>query len=126
MLLKIFFGINYHDKINGCNFTKLTGMRIKKKKAILNKHEDNYTSKVEKSLIVNDFFITILIDATLTSPKNDIFNLSVCLNDCHKKSTRHKETIKMFIAYINLLYFGAFFIIVASIVLRQLFLQEIW
>ena len=40
---------------------------------------------------------------------------------------RHKETaIKMFIAYINLLYFGAFFIIVASIVLRQLFLQEIW
>ena len=32
----------------------------------------------------------------------------------------------MFIAYINLLYVGAFFIIVASIVLRQLFLQEIW
>ena len=40
---------------------------------------------------------------------------------------RHKETTKkMFIAYINLLSFGAFFIIVASIVLRQLFLQEIW
>ena len=39
----------------------------------------------------------------------------------------HKETTrKMFIAYINLLIFGAFFIIVASIVLRQLFLQEIW
>ena len=34
--------------------------------------------------------------------------------------------MKMFIAYINLLSFGAFFIIVASIVLRQLFLQEIW
>ena len=32
----------------------------------------------------------------------------------------------MFIAYISLLSFGAFFIIVASIVLRQLFLQEIW
>ena len=32
----------------------------------------------------------------------------------------------MFIAYINLVSFGAFFIIVASIVLRQLFLQEIW
>ena len=32
----------------------------------------------------------------------------------------------MFIAYINLLSFGAFFIIVDSIVLRQLFLQEIW
>ena len=32
----------------------------------------------------------------------------------------------MFIAYINLLSFGVFFIIVASIVLRQLFLQEIW
>ena len=32
----------------------------------------------------------------------------------------------MLIAYINLLSFGAFFIIVASIVLRQLFLQEIW
>ena len=30
------------------------------------------------------------------------------------------------IAYINLLSFGAFFIIVASIVVRQLFLQEIW
>ena len=33
---------------------------------------------------------------------------------------------KMFIAYIDLLSFGVFFIIVASIVLRQLFLQEIW
>ena len=32
----------------------------------------------------------------------------------------------MFIANINLLSFGAFFIIVASIVLLQLFLQEIW
>ena len=34
----------------------------------------------------------------------------------------------MFNAYINLLSFGVFFIIVASIVLRQLhvFLQEIW
>ena len=41
-------------------------------KAILNKHENNYTSKVEKMI-----FITILIDATLTSPKkNDIF---ICL-----------------------------------------------
>ena len=39
------------------------------KKTILNKHENNYTSKVGKRLIVNDFFITILIDATLTSPK---------------------------------------------------------
>ena len=34
--------------------------------------------------------------------------------------------IKMSIVYINLLSFGAFFIIVASIVVRQLFLQEIW
>ena len=50
------------------------------------------------------------------------FNLSVCLNDCQHKET----TIKMPIAYINLLLFGAFFIIVASIVVRQLFLQEIW
>ena len=33
---------------------------------------------------------------------------------------------EMFIAYINLLSFGAFFIIVASLVVRQLFLQEIW
>ena len=33
---------------------------------------------------------------------------------------------KMSSAYINLLSFGAFFIIVASIVVRQLFLQEIW
>ena len=24
-----FFGINYHDKINGCNFTKLTSMKSK-------------------------------------------------------------------------------------------------
>ena len=32
----------------------------------------------------------------------------------------------MSIAYINLLSFGAFFIIVASIVVRQLFSQEIW
>ena len=24
-----FFGINYHDKINGCKFTKLTGMKNK-------------------------------------------------------------------------------------------------
>ena len=32
----------------------------------------------------------------------------------------------MFIAFINLLSFGAFFIIVTSIVFRQLFLQEIW
>ena len=24
-----FFGINYHDKIDGCNFTKLTGMKSK-------------------------------------------------------------------------------------------------
>ena len=28
-----FFGINYHDKINGCNFTKLTGMKSKQKKS---------------------------------------------------------------------------------------------
>ena len=27
--LKIFFVINYHDKINGCNFTKLTGIKSK-------------------------------------------------------------------------------------------------
>ena len=33
---------------------------------------------------------------------------------------------KMSIAYINLLSFGTFFIIVASIVVRQLFLQETW
>ena len=32
----------------------------------------------------------------------------------------------MSIAYINLFSFGAFFIIVASIVVQQLFLQEIW
>ena len=32
----------------------------------------------------------------------------------------------MFVAYINLLSFGAFFIIVASIAVRQLFLREIW
>ena len=32
VLLKIFFGINYHDKINGCNFTKLTGMKANRKK----------------------------------------------------------------------------------------------
>ena len=31
-------------------------------------YENNYTSNVEKRFIVNDF-ITILIDATLTSPK---------------------------------------------------------
>ena len=33
---------------------------------------------------------------------------------------------KTSIVYINLLSFGAFFIITASIVVRQLFLQEIW
>ena len=59
LLFKIFFffffGINYHDKIDGCQFTKLTGMKRKKKKAILNKYENNYTSKVEKRLILNDF-----------------------------------------------------------------------
>ena len=33
---------------------------------------------------------------------------------------------KMSIGYINLLSFGAFFIIVASIVVRQLFLRGIW
>ena len=38
----------------------------------------------------------------------------------------HGNYNKMFIAYINLLSFGAFSIIVASIVLRQLFSQEIW
>ena len=58
------------------------------KKTIFNRHENIYTSKVEKSFIVNDFLITILIDATLMSPKKmAFFNLSVCLNDCHKKST---------------------------------------
>ena len=45
-------------------------------------------------------------------------------------ATRNQQTQgnykKMLIAYINLLSFGAFFIFVASIVLRQLFLQEIW
>ena len=40
--------------------------------------------------------------------------------------SQRETTIKMFIAYINLVSFGAFFIIVASIVVRQLFLQEIW
>ena len=40
---------------------------------------------------------------------------------------RHKETtVKMSIGYIILLSFGAFFINVASIGVRQLFLQEIW
>ena len=34
--------------------------------------------------------------------------------------------LQNFIAVINLLSFWVFFIIVASIVLRQLFLQEIW
>ena len=34
--------------------------------------------------------------------------------------------ITMFIAYINLLSFCAFFIIVTSIVVRQRFLREIW
>ena len=29
---------------------------LQEKKAILNKHEYNYTSKVEKRLIVNDFY----------------------------------------------------------------------
>ena len=38
----------------------------------------------------------------------------------------HENYNKMFIAYSNLLSFGAFFIIVASIVLRQLFSHEIW
>ena len=39
----------------------------------------------------------------------------------------HENYNKMFIAYINLLSFGAFFIIVASIVLRQqLCSHEIW
>ena len=38
----------------------------------------------------------------------------------------HKNYNKMFIAFINLLSFGADFIIVASIVLRQLFSHEIW
>ena len=38
----------------------------------------------------------------------------------------HGNYNKMSIVYINLLSFGAFFIIVASIVVRQLFLQEIW
>ena len=47
-----------------------------RKKAILNKHENNYTSKVEKRLIV-----------TNVTEKNDIFNLSVCLNDCQKKKS---------------------------------------
>ena len=54
VLFRIFFFLyNYRDKINGCIFTKLKGMKSKKKKAIFNKHENNYTSKVE----------------TLTSPK---------------------------------------------------------
>ena len=38
----------------------------------------------------------------------------------------HEKYNEMFISYINLLSFGAFFIIVASIVLRQLFSHEIW
>ena len=58
--------------------------------------------------------------------KNDIFNLSVCLNDCHKNQQTQGNHNKKIIAYINLLSFGVFFIIVASIVLRQLVLQEIW
>ena len=36
---------------------------------------------------------------------NDIFNLTVCLNDCHKKST---DTRKLQ-SNVNLLSFGAFF-----------------
>ena len=31
-------------------------LRANRKKAILNKHENNYTSKVETRLIVNDFY----------------------------------------------------------------------
>ena len=87
-------------------------------KTIFNKHENNYTSKVEKSFKVNEFLSRFSLTQRKRHRKNGIFNVSVCL----KKST----TIKMPIAYINLLSFGAFFIIVASIVVRQLFLQEIW
>ena len=45
------------------------------------------TLQKKKSVLKLMIRITILIDATLTSRKNDIFNLSVCLNDSHKKST---------------------------------------
>ena len=34
---QIFFVKKYYDKINGCNLTKLTGMKKKKKIAIYNK-----------------------------------------------------------------------------------------
>ena len=61
-LQDFFFGINYHDKINGCNFTKLTGMKSKQNKAIFNTHENNYTSKVEKIvlklMILSQFSLT--------------------------------------------------------------------
>ena len=52
------------------------------------------------------------------------------LNTFHpnREYVKHKTSFweKISIAYINLLSFGAFFIIVASIIVRQLFLQEIW
>ena len=38
--------------------------QIEKKQYSISMNLYNYTSKVEKRLIVNDFFITILIDVT--------------------------------------------------------------
>ena len=72
-------------------------------------------------------FITILIDPTLTSRKNDIFNLSVCLNDCHKKNQQTQENYKknVYCVY-QFAFIWCFFHHCSSIVLRQLFLQEIW
>ena len=49
-----FFGINYHDKWMQFHKTYRYEEQIEKK--IFNKHENNYTSKVEKRFIVNDFF----------------------------------------------------------------------
>ena len=57
------------------------------KKTIFNKHENYYTSKVEKSFIVNDFYHDSHWRNVNVTEKMAFFNLSVCLNDCHKKST---------------------------------------
>ena len=51
----------------------------------------------------------------------------MCLNDCHKKLTNTRKLQEKYLLRILICFhFGALFITVASIVLRQLFLQEIW
>ena len=90
-----FFLYNYHKKIMDAFLQNLKVLRANRKKAIFNKNENNYTSKVE----------------TLTSPKlmtfeqwHEISNNVVCATSKGSDQPAHtRSLIRAFVGRLNIL-----------------------